>query len=349
MKKNNQIIIGKSLLININKLIHFDEYSKIGVLTDSNIAKHFLSALQNGIRKKIVQVIIHPGEKMKTINQTIEIWKQMMNAGFDRHSLLINLGGGVIGDMGGFAASTYMRGIDFIQLPTTLLAMVDASIGNKTAIDFNEAKNVIGTFATPIATVIDTDFLKTLPSRQLKAAFAEIIKHGIIASKKYFDFVTSKKPGEFSSEELLKIINGSIKIKKNIVDKDSKESGLRKSLNFGHTIGHAIESLSLETKNPLLHGEAIAIGMVAESKLAVMTKLLSSDDFSRIVYSIENVGLPTKVSNISVKDILEKIRIDKKNKSGTILWTLPEKIGNIVFNTTVPEKLIISCIRYILN
>lgn len=349
MKRNTQIIIGKSLLKNICEYIGFDTYSKIGVLTDEIIAQHWLSVLKKSVGKKIIPIIIPSGEKTKTINQIIDIWKKMMRSGFDRHSLLINLGGGVISDLGGFAASTFMRGIDFVNIPTTLLAMVDASIGGKTGIDFNGIKNSIGTFSTPIAIVIDTNMLQTLPVRQLKAAFAEIIKHGIISSSKYFNLATSKKPEEFSNKELLQIIKGSMQIKKNIVDKDQKETGLRKSLNFGHTIGHAIEALSLETKNPLFHGEAIAIGMIAESKLAELSGILANKDFLKIEPAIENSGLPTRIKNILIGGILKKIQADKKNESGKILWTLPKKIGEVEINIEVLDKHIKQSIEYILT
>ncbi len=349
MRKNNQLFIGRSLLKKMSKFINVRDYSKIGILTDENIAKYWLSILKKGIDKQIIPIIIPPGEKMKTITQTIEIWKKMMEAGFDRHSLLINLGGGVISDMGGFAASTYMRGIDFVNIPTSLLAMVDASIGGKTGINFNRIKNIIGTFNQPVKIIIDTHVLKTLSIRQLKAAFAEIIKHGIISNPKYFDFATSKKPEEFSNIELLEIIKDSIRIKKGIVDEDPKETGLRKSLNFGHTIGHAIEALSLETQNPLLHGETIAIGMIAESKLAELSKLLSSNDFLKIELAIKNSGLPTKIKNISMKDILKKIQSDKKNRSGKILWTLPKKIGRVDINIETSNGNINKSITYILS
>jgi len=341
MKK---IIIGNNLVERLTELFNFSQFSKIAILTDTNVAKHWLQIIKKSLKLETSEIVIKPGEKEKNIETVKKIWEEMFENGFDRKSLLINLGGGVIGDIGGFAASTFMRGIEFINIPTTLLSMVDASIGGKTGIDFNEIKNSIGVFKNPASIIIDVSTLETLPKRELIAAFGEIIKHGVISGREYFNFITSKKPGEFTEDELIKIIKQSIKIKSDIVKKDPEENGLRKVLNFGHTIGHAIESLSWKTNKPLLHGEAVAVGLVAESKLAS----INLRGRAVIIRAITNAGLPTRIKNISEKDILQVMSFDKKNIGKKTLFSLPERIGKVTFNVEVPKELIVNALKHIL-
>ena len=345
MKK---IIIGKNLLSKINKMFDFSRFSKIVILTDVNIQislMNQISQVEKSLHKKLIKIIIPAGEKEKNIETVKKIWKKMFKFGLDRKSLLINLGGGVICDMGGFAASTFMRGIEFINIPTTLLAQVDASVGGKTGIDFESIKNAIGVFKKPSAVIIDIATLETLPKRELIAAFAEIIKHGVISGREHFDLVTSKKPEEFSHEELITIIKESIKIKSKIVKKDPKESGLRKILNFGHTIGHAIESLSWRTDKPLLHGEAVAIGMMIESNLAgnnesILACKVRTRMAEKIRKAVVNAGLPTEIEMTSSEEILKIILTDKKNIKGEILMSLPKRIGKIIPNIKISlEKI----------
>ncbi len=347
------IIIGKDLLEKINQLIDFSKFSKIAILTDQNIPQSLIDQIEKSLKRKLIKIIILAGEKEKNIETVKKVWETMFKNSFDRQSLLVNLGGGVICDMGGFVASTFMRGIDFLNIPTTLLAQVDAGIGGKTGIDFQEIKNGIGLFKDPISVIIDVKTLKTLPKRELVATFGEIIKHGVISGKEYFDFVTSKKPEEFNQIELIKIIKQSIKIKSNIVKKDPKEKDLRKVLNFGHTIGHAIESLSWKTNKPLLHGEAVAIGMIVESDLACHSQpVLTSEVRKRMAMQIKeavvNAGLPTKIESIDPKDIIKKILSDKKNDKGIINWSLPKKIGKVEVNVKVPDFLIIKAIKSVI-
>jgi len=340
-----KIIIGKNLLSKINLIFDFSRFSKITVLTDENISKSLVDKIEKSLNKKLIKIIIPAGEKEKNIEMVKNIWKKMFQLGLDRQSLLINLGGGVVCDMGGFAASTFMRGIKFINIPTTLLSQVDAGIGGKTGVDFMEMKNGIGVFKNPIGVVIDVETLKTLPKREFVSAFGEIIKHGVISGREYFNFVTSKKPEEFNQRELIKIIKQSIKIKSNIVQKDPKEKDLRKVLNFGHTIGHAIESLSWKTDSPLLHGEAVAIGIVAESKLAQLMGLSSEKNFIATEKGINHAGLPTRIKNLSVEDILPVMSFDKKNIRKKIFWSLPRKIGKVDFNIEAPKELVVKAVE----
>ncbi len=341
-----QVCIAEGVLGKISEIVNIREYSKIAVITDKNVAPLFLDKLKEGIGD-FSEIIINPGESEKNINTVQKIWKKMLEFRLDRKSLVINLGGGVVGDMGGFAASTYMRGIDFIQIPTTLLAQVDASVGGKVGIDFEGVKNLIGSFQQPIAVIVDVTTLETLPERELVAGFAEIIKHGLIRDEKYLKLVTAKKPEEFTQKELIKIIHGSCNIKSKVVELDEKEGGLRKILNFGHTIGHALEALSLETRDPLLHGEAISIGMVAEAKLSQLAGYITEEDLVEVIASLKNAGLPTTYSGVKVKDVMNRLLSDKKNVGSKVKWTLLRKIGEAVFDIEVPEEQIIEAINFI--
>ncbi len=343
-----KIHIGKNLLEKIDQLFDFSKFSKIAVLTDVNIPGSLVDKIEKSLNKELIKIIIPAGENEKNIKAVKKIWETMFKNNFDRSSLLINLGGGVVCDVGGFAAATFMRGIDFLNIPTTLLAQVDAGVGGKVGINFMKIKNGIGIFNNPIGVVIDVETLKTLPKRELIAAFGEIIKHGIISGREYFNLVTAKKPEEFNQKELIEIIKQSIEIKSDIVKKDPKEKNWRKVLNFGHTIGHAIESLSWKTDKPLLHGEAVAIGMIAESKIASSNRRgCTATDLELIKKAIKNAGLPTKIKNIKTEDIIKMILSDKKNFRGEILFSLPKKIGEVLVNTNVQEDLIIKAIKTI--
>jgi 3-dehydroquinate synthase len=334
------IYIGKNLLEKISVIYPTENYSKIIILTDKNIAPHFLDKTLQSLPKETISLNLDPGEKEKNIESLQKIWKHLLNSRADRKSLLINLGGGVIGDIGGFAASTYMRGIDFINIPTTILAQVDESVGGKTGFDFADIKNLIGTFDQPKAVLIDVETLKTLPEREFLSGFAEIIKHGIITDKKYFDKVTSKKPIEFNEDDLIDIIKESCEIKAAVIENDEKENGLRKKVNFGHTIGHAIEAVSLETDNPLLHGEAVSIGMVVESKMSFNQGLLSKKEMEQIKKSLTSANLPVEVQDFDVDQMIKKMKLDKKNKNGKINFTLLKKIGEAVIDQIISEEII---------
>lgn len=339
------VVIGKGLLKNLNTLFDFSKYSKIFIITDSNLEKLWFETIKHSLGIEVEKIVVNPGEENKNIETIQEIWKELHSLGADRKSLVINLGGGVIGDTGGFAASTYMRGIDFLQIPTTLLAQVDASIGGKVGINFNGVKNLIGNFNQPIGVICDIALLKTLPDREFIEGFGEVIKHGVIADKEYFNFVTSKKPREFSDEELVEIVVGSCKIKAEIIGSDEKEAGKRKLVNFGHTIGHAIEALSLETENPLLHGDAISIGMVAEAEISSRMGMLSEKELEVLKEKVSFIGLPTKVPKFEITDILRFIQSDKKAEKGEVKWTLLKNIGEAVFDQTVEEESIVKVLK----
>ena len=342
------IYIGNNILPDLNQLVQFEKYSKVVILTDTNLEKLWLELVQHFMPVQTSIILIPPGETEKNIVNVQKIWKQLLDFGCDRKSLLINLGGGVIGDMGGFAASTYMRGIDSLNMPTTLLAQVDASVGGKTGIDFAKIKNIIGTFEQPTAVIIDTQMLETLPDREFIEGFAEVIKHGLIKDKDYFELVTSKNPREFTAEELADLVEVSCRIKAEIVESDERETGKRKLLNFGHTVGHAIEAAALETDNPFLHGEAISIGMVAEAKISQLLNNISSGDLELIKQSLEKTGLPVSM-NFPEKTLSEKMSADKKTSFGKIKWTLLKQIGMGIYDVEVSEKIVNDAINSIKN
>ncbi len=338
-RQDYPISIGVGLLEQINSLIDITKHSKAVVVTDRNIPSSLVKNLQSALPITNTVVVLDSGEQNKDLDNVKEVLKVLKDSGCDRNSLIINLGGGVISDIGGFAASIFMRGIDFVQIPTTLLAQVDASVGGKVGINFLGIKNLIGTFQQPVAVIIDIDILSTLPQREFISGFAEIIKHGLIADKKYFRIVTAKKPQDFSKLELIEIIQKSCQIKIDIVTEDEKEDGIRKLLNFGHTIGHAVEAISLQTDKPLLHGEAISIGMFVEGQISKLLGLLSDEENKIIEQSLIKAGLPTTLV-VPVDEVLEKMKSDKKNIKGETKFTLLEGIGKAVINKTVDESVI---------
>jgi 3-dehydroquinate synthase len=334
------IFVGNGILEQASTLLKIEQYSNIFIITDQNVEQLWLNKLQQALQKSHPYVAIPAGEPEKQIDNIQRIWTAMRDAGCDRKSLVIVLGGGVIGDMGSFAASTYMRGVAFAQIPTTLLSQVDSSIGGKTGFDFGGLKNFIGTFTQPTSVIIDTDTLTTLPKRELIAGFAEMLKHGLIRDAGYFDELAKKPPLAYTADELADVIVTSTQIKAEIVRQDVKESGERKLVNFGHTVGHAIEALSWETDHPLLHGEAVAIGMVIEAGLSQHKGYISHADVERIKAVLEAAGLPIVSPRLPLTQIWAKMRKDKKNESGIVLFTLLKRFGEGVYNQTCDDDFV---------
>ena len=266
-------------------------YSKIFILVDENTSQYCLPHLLNNLATEIeIEIIeLEVGEIHKNIATCTEVWGALSDLGGDRKSILINLGGGVISDLGGFVACTFKRGIDFINIPTTLLSMVDASIGGKNGVDLGNLKNQIGIIREPKAVIVDTQFLSTLPQNEMRSGLAEMLKHGLIFDKKYWDKFKDLK--SLNTDNLNELIHQSIEIKNEIVCEDLTENGIRKSLNFGHTLGHAIESYFLEndSKTSLLHGEAIAVGMILESFISREKELLTNEEYQEIKYIINDI------------------------------------------------------------
>lgn len=341
---NHDISFGTESYKNIEKLLIQNKYSKLFVLVDTNsneyCLQHFLQNLATGITIEIIE--FEHGEKNKNIQTCVEIWKILTELGGDRKSLLINLGGGVVTDLGGFIASTFKRGIDFVHVPTTLLAMVDASIGGKNGADLDHLKNQIGIIRNPNAILIDSYFLQTLPNNELLSGMAEMLKHGLIFDKNYWNQFKDIKDIDFQT--LDELIYQSIIIKNTIVQKDPTENGIRKSLNFGHTLGHAIESYFLENNNKktLLHGEAIAVGMILESFLSLKKELISSEHYFEIKSKIKNIYPLVEILKTDYPHIIDLLIHDKKNEYGNVQFVLLDQIGNTKLNQSVANDLIIS-------
>ncbi len=262
----------------------------------------------------------------------------------DRKALVINLGGGVITDMGGFVASTYKRGIQFINIPTTLLSMCDASIGGKTGIDLMHFKNMVGTFAFPEQIFIFPKFLETLPFKELRSGFAEMLKHGLIADKNHWDQLIQIRKLEV--ETVTPHIQASMNIKQNVVDQDFHEQNIRKTLNFGHTIGHAVESLCLQQQNPILHGEAVAMGMIAEAHLAWLENLISEEDAKMIIENIQRYYPYLDISDFKDEDITALLLNDKKNTDSKINFSLLSGIGSCTYDHQCSQENILESLSF---
>lgn len=328
------------------KLIKKNNYSSIFLLVDENTKLHcypkFIEVLQP-LDTKFKLIEIASGEENKTLETCIEVWKKITNLGGDRHSLLITLGGGVITDLGGFSASCFKRGIDFVNIPTTLLSMVDASVGGKTGVDLGALKNQIGLFSNPKMVIVDSNYLETLSEREIKSGTAEILKYGLIYDSNLFDNIFDNK-----IKDIEKLIFRSVEIKNEIVLQDPKEQYLRKILNFGHTLGHAIESFYLESpdKRNLTHGEAIAIGMVCE---AYMSSIEFSFDIN-IVRKIKEVVLDIygyiKIAKEDYQPILDLLKHDKKNMDGNINFVLLKDLQRCNIDSNTSYSVIKESLEY---
>ncbi len=300
--------------------LHERGYSQIFLLTDENTHRHCLPIFmeKTGINPSSVLLPsfggvgggFPAGERFKTLATCQQIWQQMLDTKLDRRALVVNLGGGVIGDMGGFCAATWKRGVDFAQIPTTLLAMTDAAIGGKLGIDFQGVKNTIGIFQNPAAVFVDPVFLKTLPNRELRSGFAEVIKHALIGGQ-------LSESCKLSESSWLETLRPSIAVKVRIVQEDLLEKGLRALLNFGHTIGHAVESYFLETDDPLTHGEAVAVGMICESQIGKLEKL------EEVIEVIGSHFPRRPIPESAFPEIWNLMQQDKKNTAGKVRVAVP--------------------------
>ncbi|MCX7821218.1 MAG: 3-dehydroquinate synthase [Brevinematales bacterium] len=298
-----------------------NSFSIIGIITDSNVDKIYKEKITSLFPKNSRWFTFSAGEENKNINTLLQLSSSLQKENFDRKSLLVALGGGVTGDITGFLASIYMRGISFIQIPTSLLAMVDSSIGGKTGIDTEFGKNLLGTFSQPEAVVIDTEFLKTLPEIEIKNGMAEIIKHGLIFDK---DYLLNLKDTDYE-----KIVKRSCEIKSYVVSKDEKENGLRQILNFGHTIGHGLEKLF---DFSLPHGICVALGMLIESRISMERKILSIEDYNQIENILKNYGYLNyleKIKGLDIEKLFSIMLSDKKNLKGKVRIVLLKKIGRV--------------------
>lgn len=342
--------LGYDIFINeVGSLARFLEElspSKIFVLVDEHTEQNCLVYILEDLPADAVIIQIDSGEINKTIDTATFIWKSLLYHGADRQAVIINLGGGVIGDLGGFCAATFMRGIRFIQVPTSLLAQVDASVGGKLGIDLDHHKNIVGVFRQPEAVFIFTSFIKSVPYRQLQSGYAEILKHHLIADKK--EWLKWKDIQQLSDLPYEVLVEHSIRIKNEVVMQDPEERGLRKILNFGHTIGHAIEGLLLDSGKSITHGDAVAIGMVCETHLAMQLGFVSMQEAKEVREHVLRLFGHKYKSMPDAAAIIEAMRFDKKNDKGIIRFSLLEGIGKCGYNhTTSDDQIRRSLIWYI--
>jgi 3-dehydroquinate synthase len=336
-----RILIGTKLSPQTGKICQtVGLFGQCAIVSDTNVATQYgdilkQSLISAGCRPTVITIL--PGERSKTLDQAGAICDRMIAAGLDRQSFVVGLGGGMIGDISGFVAAIYHRGIPHVQIPTTLLAMVDSSIGGKTGVDTREGKNLIGVFHQPSLVIDDVDVLKTLPRRQFNQGFAEIIKHAIIADPKMFRMLQSWKAGAASA--LQRVIKRNIQIKSGIVAKDERDrTGQRALLNFGHTVGHAIERAGNYRK--ILHGEAVSLGIVAASEISVKRAGLRPDQCTAIVDLLKRFGLPTRLPpKFPRKKILDAVKCDKKFERGKIRFVVTPRIGSayVAGNVTIRD------------
>lgn len=331
--------------VQLAKLVQSKNYSSVFILVDNNtIELCYPRFIQNFATEATIEVIeIEAGEVHKNIETCVGVWNAMTELGADRKSLLITLGGGVITDLGGFVASTFKRGIDFINIPTTLLSMVDASVGGKTGVDLGVLKNQIGLFSNPEMVLVDPEYLHTLSAREIRSGTAEIIKYGLTYDMHLFNEIKDNK-----SLDITSLIRRSIEIKNEVVMEDPKEKGLRKILNFGHTIGHGIESyfLETETKENLTHGEAIAIGMICESFVSAKLLGFPKNKVEEIKTTIVTIYGKTVILKEDFTPIIDLLKHDKKNVGGEVNFVLLNNVEDFKLDCKVPVELIVESLEY---
>jgi 3-dehydroquinate synthase len=323
------ITIRLDALDTVGKLVgEMDASHRVAIITDERVGPLYAARIAEPLGARASVFSMPSGEEHKTRQTWARLSDEMLEAGFGRDTVVVALGGGVVGDVAGFVAATYMRGVPVVQVPTTLLAMVDASVGGKTGVDTRHGKNLVGAFWQPVAVVIDPRVLSTLPERETIAGFAEIIKHGVIADASYLRDATAfleDRPAVTGGATAIEgLIRRSIAIKADVVGRDERESGLRKILNFGHTVGHAIEAAC---NYELLHGECVAIGMVAEARIAERIGVATKGTADGIQEACRIADLPSSLPDVGPADIVRIMKGDKKSRAGRVEFALPSKIG----------------------
>jgi 3-dehydroquinate synthase len=342
-ERSYDIIIGSKIIQHLGLRLKAFRPSRVALISNKTIFPLYRDTVLRCFREYHIdpEVILVPdGEEYKDLSWTSYLYGELLKARLDRSSLLVAFGGGVVGDITGFVASTYMRGIKFVQVPTTLLAQVDSSVGGKTGVNHPLGKNMIGTFSQPSLVVIDIDTLRTLPEREFYAGMSEIIKYGIIADRELFEYLKTHRVEILAhGNGLVHIIKRSCEIKADVVSKDEREAGLRAILNYGHTIGHALETVT--GYKQYLHGEAVATGMVAAAGMAVRMGILEEKEEREIKELVEMYNLPSSIpSHISVQEMMAAMAIDKKAKAGKLSFVLPESIGKVRIEEDVHRDVI---------
>ena len=334
-----KVIISENLERDLVNAVSECEHDRIFILTDETTHEKCLPKISRFLcLKGATPIVIRPTDTHKTLDTLAEVWTALSQGGATRHSLMINLGGGMVTDLGGFAASTFKRGIDFINIPTTLLAMVDASVGGKTGINFNGLKNEIGVFSDSRFVIINTRFLDTLDQANVCSGYAEMLKHGLISDEKHWAELVGFDLARPDLAQLQRMVADSIKVKERIVEEDPHEHGIRKALNLGHTMGHAFESFAMKHGCPILHGYAVAYGLVCELYMSVRKTGFPTDRMRQTVrFILDNYGRFAFTCD-DYAELLELMRHDKKNTSGAINFTLLAGIGDIHINQTATKE-----------
>ncbi|MBR6013689.1 MAG: 3-dehydroquinate synthase [Selenomonadaceae bacterium] len=345
-----EIFIGEKIFGGVEKFISQSDFTKkILVVTDTKVLKNCAEDFTKNLSGDFEIFTIEAGETSKNLHEAEKIYTKAIELGLDRKSLIIALGGGVVGDLAGFVAATYLRGVNFIQVPTTLLAQVDSSVGGKTAVNHALGKNLIGAFYQPKAVFIDLETLKTLPEREIKSGLGEVVKYGIISDEKFFSYLENnvEKILNRDAEIFSEIIKRSCEIKADVVSRDEKESNLRRILNFGHTIAHVIEEETNYKK--FRHGEAVAVGMLGAAYISEELGKISSAEVKRLKNLLERLNLETSCGNLDVDKMYKAAFRDKKTLGGKINWVLMKNFGGVEISSDVPENVVKNSLKKILG
>ena len=346
----SKILYTRQFENELRSLISNYQKGKVFLATEEKVDKIWVVKSDAFLNEfEIRKVVIPAGEENKKIESLAKIWEFLSKNGGDRKSLLINIGGGMLTDLAGFAATTFKRGIDFLNIPTTLLSQVDASVGGKTGINFNGLKNEVGTFKEPVAVIINTDFLKSIDRENFISGFAEMIKHGLIHNPAHLEELKTVDFNQIDYDDLQEIIRHSVNVKEYFVANDLTENNIRKALNFGHTVGHAFESLAMEQKRPILHGYAVAYGMIVELYLSVKMCGFPQDDLEKLNAWLLQVYGKFEVNDSDFERLYQLMTHDKKNDSGRINFTLIPEIGKIEINQNCSRELIMEALNYYKN
>jgi 3-dehydroquinate synthase len=339
------IHIGENILSRAGELLQqTDLRGKVAVVTNPTVAQLYLDTVHEGLAKagfEVIPVLVPDGEEHKNLKSLAVIYDRLISERFERKSCVLALGGGVVGDLAGFAAATYLRGVPYVQVPTTLLAQVDSSIGGKTGVNHQEGKNLIGAFYQPRLVMIDVTVLSSLPQRELVAGLAEVIKYGIIEDPALFGFLEKEmeKLLALDRERLVHTITTSCAIKARVVEKDEREDDYRAVLNFGHTIGHALEGATGYTQ--LLHGEAVGVGMVKAAALSVQEGFCDQRNFERVRKLVKKAGLPLEIPfGVSMQSLIQGMEVDKKSAEGKIKFVMCTGIGKTRFHWLSPGEIL---------
>lgn len=342
------ILIGHDIFKKLQEVVPLTSQRKVAVVTDDNLAAHWLPTLRAALPKNAQVLMVPSGEEAKTLESAETLWNSMHMAGLDRTGLIVAFGGGSVGDLAGFCASTYMRGMGVVHVATSLLAQVDSSIGGKTAINHGGVKNLIGTFHTPLAVVADVATLTTLPEKEFASGCAEIVKHAVISEKSFLDQLAAQPLDPNDSERLVSTIARACAVKKHVVEQDPFEKGPRKVLNLGHTVGHALEAMYFKSESPLLHGEAVSLGLVVAMHIAVQMKRCTTAELNLVEKALTGAKLPTRLDCYKERRrIIQIMKSDKKTVGGSFFFVLPKGIGKVDFDIPVAETVLLPALQYL--